>query len=93
MDRADAVGHLLGRADQRIAAMAHGEAVADQGQQVVREGLGVRELRLDHAVERVGVAMRIAEMLDIILRFLRRPDDRTALRRFPRLSARCIITL
>src|SRR5690606_20023756 len=47
----DALGHLLGRADQGKSAVAGGKAFADQGQQVVREGLGVGELQAYQVVD------------------------------------------
>ena len=70
VQRNDAFRALLGRSDQREAAMTGGHAVADQRQEIMREGLGMGELQAHEIVDGAPVGMGAAEMLEIALGLL-----------------------
>src|SRR5690606_10802793 len=56
----DALGNVLGGPDQGKAPMAGGEPFANQGQQIMREGLGMSELQTNEIVDRspVGIVLQ-----------------------------------
>lgn len=68
----DALGDLLRGAGERETAMTGCHPVADECQEVMRKGMGVGKLEPHEIVDRVPIGMRLAGILQIILRFLLR---------------------
>ena len=60
MQLQDALGHIIGRADQRKSTVAHGKQVLDLCQKIMREAVGMGELQVHQIVDgiRVGVVNR-----------------------------------
>ena len=70
MNDDDPLRDLLGRAGQRVAAMACRHPVADQRQQIMRERLRMGELETNEIVDRVPVGLCLAGMFEIVLGLL-----------------------